>query len=118
MSGSTLIQEQDIDMTSLASAINSLIDSGVIEVGGFKSPIKTLHGAANATAVTGSGKGKLFITAPINNTEVTVVIDGVTLLDSADWAYQYFQVEFEFTESFSVKGKSGTYPTYYTAVFY
>lgn len=102
----------------LATQIQSLIDSGVIEVGGFKSPIKSLLGTATQTAVTGSGKGKLFITADANNYGVTVVIDGVTLLDNADWKNGNLTAEFEFTKSFSLKGESSSYPTHYVAVFY
>lgn len=102
----------------LATQIQSLIDSGVIDVGGFKSPIKSLLGTAAQTAVTGSGKGKLFITADDNNYGVTVVIDGVTLLDNADWKNGNLTAEFEFTKSFSLKGDSSSYPTRYVAVFY
>ena len=114
--GYNIYGEHNTDL--LASKIQSLIDSGVIDVGGFKSPIKSLLGTAAQTAVTGSGKGKLFITADANNYGVTVVIDGVTLLDNADWKNGNLTAEFEFTKSFSLKGESSSYPTHYVAVFY
>lgn len=101
----------------LASTIQSLIDSGVIEVGGFKSPIKIQRGSAGTTAVTGTGKGKLFFNADYHS-DLTLVVDGLTLVSNKENPSAYHNAEVEFTKSFSIKSSTDNYPIGYTAVFY
>ena len=102
----------------LASTIQSLIDSGVIEVGGFKSPIKSQSfSLTKGESASGTGKGKLFVGTKSSSYPATVVIDGVSM-SIASISYSP-AVEFEFTKSWVVNGPNGS--TEYvagTAVFY
>lgn len=102
----------------LIAQIQSLIDSGVIEVGGFKSPIKTYVGSIGENSITISGKGKLFITGNSYTDNVTLVVDDVTLLNKASFRLMYIQGEYEFTKSISLQGASASSPIKYIAVLY
>ena len=87
----------------LASKIQSLIDSGVIEVGGFKSPIKSKSfSLTKGESASGTGKGKLFVGTKSSSYPATVVIDGVSM-SIASISYSP-AVEFEFTKSWFVNG--------------
>lgn len=89
---------------ALANTIKSLIDSGVIEVGGFRSPIKVVasENIVKSTPFTGTGKGKLFLYS--SNTS-NITIDGKSLGSQKSSAPE---VEYEFTESFKVSTESST----------
>lgn len=108
-----------VALSELSAQVQSLIDSGVIEVGAFKSPIKATSIKASTSAVTGSGKGKLFITQnPFNNNKITLIIDGVTLFSDDFYPSSELVSEFEFTQSFSIKSSDSSYRVCAVAVFY
>ena len=89
----------------------------------FRSPIKVAcgHVTKSSGAVTGNGKGVLFVSPDDPSSKMTLVIDGITLATNAqNLTTEYTSVSFEFTESFSLASTSDTssYQLYYTAVFY
>lgn len=98
----------DGNTSKLATAIQSLIDSGVIEVGGFKSPIKVTGVAQLSTAdFTGTGKGELYFENG-SNRGITLVVDGVTLLNNSTSVCATYATRVEFTQSFSIKASAST----------
>ncbi len=89
----------------------------------FRSPIKVAcgHVTKSGGAVTGNGKGVLFVSPDNPSSKMTLVIDGITLATNAQYfTTEYTSVSFEFTESFSLASTSDTssYQLYYAAVFY
>lgn len=102
----------------LATQIQSLIDSGVIEVGGFKSPIKILTGFINGSSgksISGTGKGLLQVYKLTNYGSLTINIDGVSASafnprDNGGW------MQLEFAKSYSVSVDDGS--AAYLAMFY
>lgn len=114
---------------ALASTIKDLIDSGVIEVGGFKSPIKMTNALiSKSSKFTGTGQGKLYVAPMLTDSESrrpSVTIDGVSLgevINNNRTSSTQFvdHVEFEFTESFTVvAGSDSSYSSCVCwAVFY
>ena len=103
----------------LATAIQSLIDSGVIEVGGFKSPIKAQHYKINThvgKTCSGTGKGKLFVYYTGDSASLTITIDGTSIGEiytPVDTGY----LELEFTKSFSFTNNDSS-TAFIQAVFY
>lgn len=101
--------------SDLATAIQSLIDSGVIEAGGFKSPIKMTSYTAGSSAGTfsGTGKGELYIQN--EGGSPVVIIDGIKLgtpSGTSDNGY----IRIPFSESFIVEYNA--YNSNGTALFY
>lgn len=99
----------------LATKIQSLIDSGVIEVGGFRKPIsvKTVS-VTSDTSFTGSGHGVLYV---LGNGNLKIVVDGNTLANTVSFSNTSGYVEIEFTTSFIVS-TTGTITNRCAAVFY
>lgn len=78
----------------------------------FRKPTKLLVAAAKETVTTGSGKGVLFITPGSSSSNVTLVVDGVTLFSEINLLNKgSFFVEF--SNSFSIKN---TYTISYVAI--
>ena len=104
--------------STLANTIKSLIDSGVIEVGGLKSPIKIVSGTATtSTVITGTGKGVLHLMGSNSNASAKVTVDG-KLLSSEIVRTSGGTISIEFTQSFSVLSGSSSYNPSVCAVFY
>jgi hypothetical protein len=111
------------DQEVLAAAINSLIEQGAIEVGGFRSPIKiesdylsNSSGTSTPAVMSGSGQGELYIMSNSNGT--SLIVDGVSLgalRGDSDGGF----IKIEFRESFEVSVVAGSgNSAYVNAVFY
>lgn len=115
----SIFGEHNTDL--LANTIKSLIDSGVIEVGGFKSPINITSPSGgkliNRESFSGTGKGKLFVSGNSDAAEAKIEVDGVSKYVRPN----SHTLEIEFNESFSVTAPNSTGSSYYifaSAVFY
>ena len=104
------------DISSLASTIQSLIDNGVITMSVLMSPVKVTMGYITTTAVTGTGKGRLFITLN-SGKKATIVIDGKTLCSDIEVFRDTEGGYIDFTSSYSITCSAASGGSY-TAVYY
>lgn len=107
--------------SDLATAIQSLIDSGGIEVGGFRSPIKMQqsHQLSAGQSASGTGKGVLFLNYNVSAPSLTLIIDGNTLLSNSNIYMDSGYIAIEFTKSFNItRASNGNGYVQYHAVFY
>lgn len=106
----------DVAKESTSQEILSKVANGVAP--SFRSPISIKTGSVNKNAsatASGTGKGILYVTG----STLTIVIDGVTVLNSGDTGDYDIGYTFgiEFTQSFNITTADYN-PAQYMAVFY
>lgn len=100
---------------SLMAKLNAIIGGTPTKP---RKPTKMASGEFGQTAVTGSGKGELWIFCVNGAVKHTIIIDGVTMLNAQYLNDTGFIFKIEFTSSFSIKADHASYPSSYIAVFY